>query len=155
MEQEKDQFSADSVEGKTGEMSLFKISDHLSGEKMETLADFNKLMLDALAKRENAAQVRWMQNNDRRTLQLIDLVLEKTKTEAMKELLKRTRGMDYMKLEAKIQQQNQDIRRAELERARDLDQYVNLSAQKGLVSQEIKDAMSLVTDCFARVSFKN
>jgi hypothetical protein len=123
-------------------------------EKMETLADFNKLMIKALDEKEHEeleAHNHWMENIDRRALQLVDLMLEKTKNEAMKKILPRTRGMTYMKLEGKIQQQQQEIRKAERGRERELLQFNYLKDSRNLINQEIVDVMTLVSGCLCKV----
>jgi hypothetical protein len=124
-------------------------------EKIETVADYAKLMLETIDKRDAEAAADWKQNSDGRVLKLIDIVLEKTKTEAMKDILPRARGMTYMNLERKIQQQEQNIKKLEQGLEREFQRFHYLPKSTYLIRKQVVEAHNAVTASLVKVFIKN
>ena len=124
---------------------------------INTLDDYRVKLKEIMDGAENVALAAWDFNNSDRMLQLVNLVLDKLKVEAWSELLKNLRGLPYIKLEGRIQNKRNDIRRIERTHERQFVAFSNLAPSDNLKKrnyEEVTNVLEMMSRCFKNVSIK-
>ena len=121
-------------------------------DEIETVADFRRLYLKAMTDREAKEAIKWDEDHEARILLEAELVLEKVKRAIHGRQLRLARGLAYMKLESKMQQDKKtlDSLAARLREAREIwtpSKFKMFQEMK----KEMREAKELITECMKKI----